>query len=216
MAAARWRMISASTASPRKAAHSCRKGFTSTLMKPIWQLATTEGRFGFRRSMKGEMGRSFSISMSPWWKNSSMERKHHSRAIGRGLAGLHMSAACRAMVSSSRESFFSNSLANTSPATLDLNLLRRSKWLRMSVPSTMAITVSLKSLYCSLLSALVQSQSSASRREKARARWWFSRIETSLYVIASASREASRKELFTPVWPRSWMMAAIKHDSISR
>ena len=62
----------------------------------------------------------------------------HAVAICCGFAGLEISAACNAVTSSNLISFLSILawFANFSPARLDLNFVRCSKWARMSVPNT--------------------------------------------------------------------------------
>mmetsp|Transcript_73261 Transcript_73261/g.145739 ORF Transcript_73261/g.145739 Transcript_73261/m.145739 type:complete len:244 (-) Transcript_73261:1519-2250(-) len=145
--ASRVRIKSRSAASPRKPAHSASSGLTSTLMKPIWQLTIVAERGILERSMNGETAIPSSASRSPWPKNSIMERFAQVVAMISRFAGLAMSAACSAIVKSNRMSFRSTcDWWKPSPACFDLNLVRYSKWARMSVPRTIWITVSRMSL----------------------------------------------------------------------
>ena len=175
-----------------------KEGADEHWMKPTWHLGSSSSP-ALWRSMNGEIGSPNARSRSPCAKNSSITLALHWSESSLGFAGLQMSAACKAISSSSRTSFRSKCSPKPSPASFDLNLVRCSKCAFMSVPKTIPIIVSRRSRYWSSLSASAQLHSSCASSVNAVEMWWFSSTDESLYVTDSASRVVSRKVLLTPV-----------------
>mmetsp|Transcript_11519 Transcript_11519/g.27343 ORF Transcript_11519/g.27343 Transcript_11519/m.27343 type:complete len:238 (+) Transcript_11519:167-880(+) len=192
---------------------------------------------GLCLSMSGETGRFRAASLSPWQKNSSCSRSTHSLCTPWGAARCPRSATFRATwslrvccassisLSGMRTQRFRAPL-ETSPdevgeellsflmERLTWNWLRMSKCLFMSVASTKSI-MSVRSVrYVSRSMLWRKLYSLRCRRLNEAQRWWFSRGELSLYLMASGSATAIRKSFDCPGWSVSCTTAARMAASI--
>ena len=73
---------------------------------------------------------------------------------------------------------------------------------------TISITIFLNVCLCFLVRFTNISQSGFWRSLKATARWWFSRTDSSLYMMASSELVLIKNWLVRPGWSTSWMAAA--------
>ena len=91
------------------------------------------------------------------------------------------------------------------------------KWFDISVARIESIIIFLTFLNWSLssLSNMLYLFSSFVIISKVVATWWFSRTDTSLYLILRACLDSTKYKLFKPGWSTSWQAAAIVNDIIS-
>ena len=80
----------------------------------------------------------------------------------------------------------------------------------------MSMTIFLRVCLCFLVRLTKISQSGFWRSLKATARWWFSRTDSSLYIMASSELVLIRNWFVSPGWSTSWMAAAKMADITSR
>ena len=78
------------------------------------------------------------------------------------------------------------------------------------------MTIFLRVCLCFLVRLTKISQSGFWRSLKATARWWFSRTDSSLYMMASSELVLIRNWFVSPGWSTSWMAAAKMADITSR